>query len=177
MITSSQYKLEKKLTSISTDKWKSAPTYNSCETETVLWLPLFHISSENILGLTKSGYWTVGSDNSVVVFEPEMPLVSLLPCLEIEYAHFCEVAKDTFSRLGLPEELINNFPTSELIGLALIEGLGYWAELALNWLEHIEIDDQIREQLQQVVKAKWASQKTRQKASKFLKGKIKQKAS
>ena len=175
MITSSQHKLEKELASISTDRWKNVPTYNSCETETVLWLPLFHISSENILGLTKSGYWTVGSDDSIVVFEPEMPLVSLLPCLEIEYIHFCEVAKDTFYRLGLPEELINSFPTSELIGLALIEGSEYWVELALNWLEYIKIDDQIREQLQQFAKAKWASQKARQKASKFLKGKIKQK--
>ena len=175
MSTLSPPEIKQKLFFIPDNKWKSTPTYNSRESKVVSWLPLFYISSENILGLTKSGYWTVGSDDSIIVFEPEMPLVSLFPCLEIEYVSFREVAENAFSHLQLPQEIIDTFPTSRLIGLALTEGSSYWAELALNWLEYIEIDEQLKKQLQQTTQAKWISQKTRQKASKFLRGKIKQK--
>ena len=175
MVLSSQQVIKKALASSSLENWKNSPLHNSSEANTMLWLPVFQIDSGKTLGLTKNGYWASDSRDSVIVYEPGSSVLPLFPCLEIEYSKFRGLGKAAFSRLGLSERLIDTFPTSELVYLALTDVSGYWAELALNWLEDIEIDNRIKEQLQQITKAKWASQKTRQKASKFLRGKIKQK--
>ena len=171
-----QQTLKKELASISSKNWLNSPHHDSNEPEIISWLPLFHFNSEKILGLDKNGYWVSNFGTSIIVYRPEKLVLPLFPCLEIEYNEFHNLLKAAFLRWGLSEKLIDTFPTSKLVYLALTDVSGYWTELALNWLEYIIIDDKIKEQLQQITHAKWASQKTRQKASKFLRGKITRKS-
>ena len=175
MVSSPQQTIKRELASIPSQSWQSSYVNDSNESETISWIPLFKIDSGKTLGLSENGYWVSNSGTSVVVYKPGKLVLSLFPCLEMEYDNFFDKAKAAFLKLELSQELINTFPTSELVFLALTDVSGYWAELALSWLEHITMNDQIKEQLLQITKDKDLSQKTRQKASKFLKGKIKQK--
>ena len=127
MATSTQQVIERALASSSLEDWKSSPLHNSSETDSVLWLPVFQIDSGKTLGLSKNGYWTSYSNNSVIVYKPGKSVLPLFPCLEMEYNNFRESAKAAFLRLELSDKLVNTFPASELVYLALTDVSGYWA--------------------------------------------------
>ena len=143
------------------------------------WVPVINLleDEETLTGVSESGYWVLKYDNHISFLSDDKYLRDLLPCLKKSLNELHIQIDEELKKKQIPITVKDTFPIKGLVLTGLKSKSEFWAALALNWLEHITIDNQIREQLQQIVKAKWASQKTRQKASKFLKGKIKQKAS
>jgi hypothetical protein len=63
------------------------------------------------------------------------------------------------------------FPYSGLIDSAIRSESDYWATLAVDWLEKgFPIDEKIVEAINLMTKSKWASQKTRHRAFRLVKG-------
>ena len=141
------------------------------------WIPIDHLveNEEIFVGISELGYWVIEYNNSIILLSNDKYLRDFLPCLKKSLNKLSRQIDEELVKKQIPLEAKNTFPYQELILAGLKSKSEFWAELALNWLEDIEIDNRIKEQLQQITKAKWASQKTRQKASKFLRGKIKQK--
>ena len=142
----------------------------------VNWIPIDHLleDKEIFTGISELGYWVIGYGNKIILLSDDKYLRDFLPCLKKSLSELSRQIDEELVKKKIPVEVKNTFPFQEIILMGLKSESEFWAELALNWLEYIKINEKIKEQLQQITQAKWASQKTRQKASKFLKGKIRQ---
>lgn len=143
----------------------------------VNWILIDHLleNDEIFTGISELGYWVIEYNNNILLLSDDKYLRDLLPCLKKSFNQLSRQIDEELTKKQIPLEAKNTFPYQELILAGLKSKSEFWAELALKWLGDIEIDNRIKEQLHQITQAKWASQKTKQKASKFLRGKIPQK--
>jgi hypothetical protein len=150
------------------EAWKTSHLRDS-QGDIVSWLPITSLNSQQSpIGLSADGYWVISAkDNTVVELLEGKPPVFLLPALERPYSEMVELIKTALEALKLPSQLIEWFPVEEIIILGLTGGLDYWADLALNWLEVLPLNERIVETLKNTTNAKWASQGVRQRAQRL----------
>lgn len=120
-------KIKQELYSIPLQKWKNSPSHNLNDTTNIQWLPIMKIQNESYLGIADNGEWAKYSGISVTVFETGIPLVFLLPCLEMNYDYFLENLKKGLLTVGLSEKLSDTFPYSNLVYMGLTIGSEYWS--------------------------------------------------
>jgi len=139
------------------------------ENHLVHWLPIIDVSGKNFyLGLSEKGFWVVESRDKLLRLGKNS--VPLLPILEQDYEEFLSHFKASLKKVGFPISVVSIFPWLETIICGLEQGSDYWAALAIKWLESrkelqtIELEPILRE----VSRAKWASQKIRQKSKRLL---------
>jgi hypothetical protein len=147
--------------------WKNSQIRGSNNFED--WIPVVNLSeNETCLGIAKSGYWVLETGEYIVPLLENKILRDLLPCLKKSMSETVSLINEGLNDKGLPTDVRNNFPIRSLILSGLKFQSDFWASLALNWLESFPLDEEISAELRKLVIAKWASQKTRQRAKKFL---------
>jgi len=143
------------------------------ENQSVRWLPIIDVNGTNFyLGLTEEGFWVADSRDKLLKLGKNGFFIPLLPILEQNYEEFLQKFKVSLKNRGLPISIVLNFPWRETIICGLEQYSDYWATLALQWLEsNKELQTvELEPILQKVSKAKWASQKVRQKSKRILTG-------
>jgi hypothetical protein len=147
---------------------KTSYTYDSGNEE--IWLPIINLFENEVwLGISQLGYWVLERNESIIPLLNERNLRSLLPCLQKPYKEIIWLIEDALARQNLSREILNTFPIRDLILLALRSQSDFWASRALEWLENFQPDEDVICQIQQLIKEKWSSQKTKLAARKFLK--------
>jgi hypothetical protein len=148
--------------------WRESKLYNS--NNPILWLPIAYVLSKDYwLGISKSGFWVVESDFQINLLNEKADMRSLMPCLKKAYYELVDLLERGLEQKKLPLELVHTFPYQTLALFALRSKSDFWCSLALDWLRYIEIGEEVTIELQNVSTATWATQSTRQKASKLLK--------
>lgn len=148
--------------------WEESQLHNS--NSLIFWLPVTSILSEDYwLGLSKSGYWVSELDNHVNLINEKADMRSLLPCLKKTYYELVDLLEQGLKQKKLPLELVQTFPSQTLLLFALKSKSDFWSGLALDWLNHININNEITVELENVSMAPWVTQNTKQKTSKLLK--------
>ncbi len=149
-------------------QWKTSMLRG--ENKSVRWVPIIDVTGKNFyLGLTEEGYWVANSRDQLLKLGQNGFFVPLLPVLEQNYEKFLTHFKVSLKKVGLPISIVSFFPWLETIICGLEQGSDYWAALALKWLESCqELQTiEIESVLNKVSKAKWASQKVRQRSKRL----------
>jgi hypothetical protein len=140
------------------------------ENQSVRWLPIIDVSGKNFyLGLSEEGFWVADSRDKLIRLGKNGFFVPLLPILEQDYEEFLSHFKASLENRGLPVSIVSIFPWLETVICGLEQGSDYWAALALQWLEsRKELQTvELEQVLKKVSKAKWASQKVRQRSKRL----------
>lgn len=138
----------------------------------IVWLPLARVEDTNSwLGLSKSGHWVLEIDG-LVDYLNQNDMRGVWPCLKKPYQQFAALLTNSLIEQKLPPDLANTFPYRALVISALGSQIDFWANLDLNWLSHIDQDQETIAMLESLINARWATQQTRQKASKQLRNKV-----
>ncbi|MDY6785790.1 MAG: hypothetical protein SW833_25105 [Cyanobacteriota bacterium] len=133
------------------------------------WTPIVEDSENEIcLGIAKSGYWVSTRGKFIVPLLENNILRDLLPYFKKTRSKTTLLLRKSLEERGFPGGIEQSFPIDTLISSGLKFESDYWAGLALNWIEGMTVNEEIQIELQKVVVAKWASQKTRHRARKLL---------
>jgi hypothetical protein len=120
------------------------------------------------VGISQSGFWVRQLNNYIVVFVEENQLVGLMACLERPIKEIKALLIKGLEAINVPIEVAESFPFSGIVYTAFISKSDYWTTLAFDWLEEVTFTDLIASALLDLRDSKWASQRNRQKAKKFL---------
>jgi hypothetical protein len=145
-------------------------TVSQTEDGQVRWLPLVSISKSGIwLGINRAGAWVLGRiEGKAAVSSLWLPQ-AWLTILESEESVIQSELAAAASRYDLPSEaLAERLPINEVLTMALAEPSEHWAGRAVAWLDSREIHGDHVALLRRLATARWASQRTRQSASRLL---------
>jgi hypothetical protein len=145
-------------------------TISQAEDGEVRWLPLVSISKSGLwLGINQVGAWVLGRiGGSAAVASPWLPQAWLTILDSEESVIKAELAAAAY-RYDLPGELIaERLPIDEVLTMALAEPSEHWAGRAVAWLTSRDIHRDHVALLGRLATARWASQRTRQTASRLL---------
>ncbi len=135
----------------------------------VEWIPLgLQFRNDTELGISRHGFWTVGNKKMAREIVEDDALVPLLVCLEIPPEDFEVQLLRCLEQSGIPRAAFDVFPKALLIDAGIRSSLPYWAELAMNWAEQSPRASVSPEALASLAKAKWATQRLRQRARRLL---------
>ena len=162
------YKITELIEGLEDINWKESKLYNS--DSPLFWLPVAWVFGENYcLGLSRSGYWVFEFDNQInLLTDKTIDMRGLLPCLKKAYYELIDLLEQGLKQKNLPTELAHTFPYQTLALFALKNKSDFWSSLALNWLNYIQIGKEVTVELEKVSASSWATQSTKQKASKLL---------
>ncbi len=135
--------------------------------EMVTWLPLIPVNDDgNRMGITTEGIWVVEAGNGLLQLREPESFVSTLPLLEKPRSFISQQIHQILDSETLGSLIEQTFPIVDVIRMGLEMESDYWANLALDWFDELSIIDkqQLVDILKVLSKAKWTSQKTRQKA-------------
>jgi hypothetical protein len=135
--------------------------------ETIMWLPLIAFNNDScVMGLTMKGVWVVETKQALVQLDEPLSFVRTLPLLEkpIEVVKQQIRQRLNSEELSIMVELM--FPVIDVVRMGFETGSEYWTSLAFTWFDELSVTQkqQLIESLAVVSKARWASQKLRQKA-------------
>lgn len=148
-----------------------APEHTS-RAQTVRWVKVASFPSKNLqLGLSTNGCWVREGLNDVCELHPDRGLVPLYPCLELPLCLVQQAITKALDDLGLPANLADTFPKTDLVEQALKSGSEHWTKLSLQWIDTTAIAERVTQALLSVAesKDKRLSQGTRQGAKHILK--------
>lgn len=141
------------------------------ENENVSWFPIIPISeSGSYMGISSSGEWVVEVSEGIHHLDKPQLYVYVMVLLERSYNDVYDDVLRILKKVSVNEEPGMVFPFVDIVNVGLEQGSDYWADLAFNWFDSLSKEDKLklRKTLSKVTNAKWASQKNRQKAKKYL---------
>ena len=141
------------------------------EDNDVTWYPIIPISeSGSSMGISSAGEWVVEVSEGIHHLDKPQLYVYVMVLLEKPYEDVYEEVLNILKRTSVDEEPGCIFPFVEIVNAGLEQGSDYWAALAFGWFDMFSEEDKLRlrDALLKVMKAKWASQKIRQKAKREL---------
>jgi hypothetical protein len=146
--------------------WNSGPLRGN-EDQTIRWIKVGYIPSANLtLGLSDTGHWVRGGGATIEVAKSALA-ITLLPCLEVPVEEFRQVLRKGLCDLGLPCELEEMFPYSDMVVAGLTSRSDYWTKLALDRVEDGVRNQQVENALRSA-SAFAATQKLRHRAKALL---------
>ncbi|WP_147446647.1 hypothetical protein [Corallococcus sp. CA047B] len=132
------------------------------------WLPVVEIGERDWLGVRRSGEWVLDREGQLVSVE-SLSFVPALPLLQRERELFELEVQRRLGAVGIGDTSRYGFPVPRLLEQALLGGMEFWADLALKWLESADVDERLLKALVSLQDARWASQRTRQRARQVVK--------
>lgn len=128
---------------------------------------LLEISNGLRIGLAESGTWQIWAKNGCFDLREIADYWRVVILLERPYSEI----ELTFNKYAEKINTKNSFPLWKIVGAGLAFGLDEWANLALAWFPHLTQDEKvmISDLLENVASSKWASQKSRQLANRYIK--------
>lgn len=130
-------------------------------------IDLLEISNGLRIGLTKSNTWQVWAKNGCFDLIDIADFWRIVIILERPYSEIELIFKKYAKKVNVE----NSFPLWKVVGAGLAFGLDEWANLALAWFPYLKQDEKvmISDLLENVASSKWASQKSRQLANRYIK--------
>jgi hypothetical protein len=148
--------------------WQRSQIINSHLFEN--WLPiLISLENDRTLGISQAGYWILEEKGLVTPLVDINSMRSVLPFLKFSYDEFIARLEQSLKARNMPIEIYRRFSVKNLLLLALRWPMEYWITLALDWLNRVAIDEDIRNELRSLSNRKYLSQKTRHRALKLSK--------
>lgn len=129
------------------------------------WYPLLETKSVSV-GMTDLAEWGIEGRQGVVILDKNELYRYAISLLEMPYFEVCEKLRDSGLNLEVEANIMGAFPFAKIVLAGLQQRSDYWADLAFIWYGELSnIDPSLfRETLTNIIEAKWASQKVRQKA-------------
>jgi hypothetical protein len=155
---------------LETSKWQVEKTADG---EIIKWLPLltltFDFAHKRIIGIADNGNWTSQWFNgSIEIINSRDKCFNILVCLEKNRIDFENLLKEAIQNHNLDPELLNTFPTIELIKFSL-QSHTSWTTNAVFWLTERDMDNELEELITKFTKDKYFSQQSRHYAFRILK--------
>lgn len=105
------------------------------------WAPLGSMGNpECMLGILRDGTWVVDTADGLVALDEDRSLVFVLPLLSASFADLHAEIQEALARNRITVAAPRGFPYSRLVTYA-IEGGGFWAEKAFDWLGAVSMSD------------------------------------
>ena len=119
------------------------------------------------IGRTQSGVWQVCAKNGCFDLQETADFWRVVTLLERPYSEVDLMFKGYTEKVGAK----NYFPLWKVVSAGLAFEVDQWASLALVWFPHLEQSKKVKlgGLLEEVAHSKWASQKSRQLASRYAK--------
>jgi hypothetical protein len=139
--------------------------------ETVVWLPLIYFNNGNcVMGLSMQGMWVIETKQGLAQLQEPQSFVRTLALLEEPVSVVKQQIHEKLNSDELSTLVEQIFPITDVVGMGLKKGSDYWANLAIDWFSELSIvqKQQLIDSLDAVSRAKWASQKVRQKANREI---------
>jgi hypothetical protein len=134
----------------------------------VPWWPLLPLGEGGAqLGVSSTGEWIVGCESGLRV-DSVGGRVSTLPLLESDPAEVLHRLRDAIDQLGLGSDALDDLGLAEVVRTALTSGSLYWAQLSLDWVAFLAIENELRDLLVRAISEPWASQSFRHRAGRML---------
>jgi len=113
------------------------------------------------------GCWFVSSANGLFALSSDSDYFRAVTILEMEYQN----AKSLLDKYTEENKIKHAFSIAKIVNIGLAAQSDSWAEKALTWVKHLPIDlrQSLLTNIETVINAKWASQRTRQLAMKEAK--------
>ncbi|MVT49925.1 hypothetical protein GPL17_05420 [Bradyrhizobium yuanmingense] len=127
----------------------------------------FEIKPGLSIALTEAGSWTIRADDREFRLEEINDFYRAWLLLERPFSD----VRDALDRVASSANAATPFPFAKLIGSALKGQSRNWTDLAMAWVPFLAAAERatLRDLLSEVRDSKWASQKTRQLARKYVK--------
>ncbi|MFF2546224.1 hypothetical protein ACFVUY_27145 [Kitasatospora sp. NPDC058063] len=136
------------------------------------WLPLIKISDSGIwLGIDRESQWILGrTQGNIVLSNADMALPQpWLTVLELGETVFWERLREAAHLHGLSADyLAAKVPIDDIIALGLRTRNQHWAERATHWLTERQPREDHIDLLRETSTSRWATQWTRQTASRMV---------
>lgn len=149
--------------------WRTSLRQGGQDTE---WLPILEIGpTGQLVGVTRTQEWVSTRRDGFVAF-PTVDIKEMLLFLrlvELEPRAFFEAIGNALVELGLSRELLEKFPTRELIDFSLNTRSNHWILHALRWIETLDRSLEHLPALREIVNGRWAEQRLRHRARRLLK--------
>lgn len=114
--------------------------------------------------------WGLEKEEEFREFAVPETCMSLLPLLELTYTTSCNMIYEGLQQASLGRELLQTFPFSNVLQLALNWKTEYWASLAVKWLESgYPISVELLSCLEKLQNKKEFSQQLRHRAMRLIK--------
>lgn len=142
------------------------------EGDSVTWFPIITISeSGSCMGISSIGEWVVEVSEGIHHLDKPQLYVYVMALLERPYEDVYEEISSMLIKISVTEEPSCVFPFVNIVIAGFEQGSDYWATLAFDWFDLFSREHKLHllDALSNVVNAKWASQKNRQKAKRELK--------
>lgn len=134
--------------------------------EKVGWIPVLQYESNISMGVLENGDWVVeGKYGLYTLIETQSYLYAMI-LLEHPLNEICERVIEFFYKYHIEIDIYDSFPIVHIIKAGFEQGSEYWANLAFKWYElvPVEMKKKLKNVLEKLSDAKWASQQLRHKA-------------
>jgi hypothetical protein len=130
--------------------WRTRQDHGSLGT--VRWISVATLSDARLeIGLSSDGNWLSVTPGSVATCGHGRACLFLLPALELPHADVHRLLEDGLRANGLSTELAELFPFDDVVIEGLLSSSERWTGLALKWVEHVPLSDNVRNAVQAVV--------------------------
>jgi len=136
------------------------------------WYPILQFATQGItMGVKEDYTWVFEVKSELYLLNNPNEFWRLVVLLEKPFHETRREVAGFLDNLGIVANPYDFFPFVEIIRAGFQFGTKYWAELAFNWYDEILLEKKVclKESLEYVENAKWASQKLRHRARKELK--------
>lgn len=123
--------------------WNESSVYGD-ESKSLKWIEVIILKSLGLqLGISFNGYWVRISNNLVYEFSSGCSYRFLYPVIELRLLDVQKAIIDGLNYHHLPLGFLDNFPFENIVISGLSSNSEYWCNLALKYIEDLEIDEEI----------------------------------
>ena len=139
------------------------------ENHQIDWLPVIQCGDDGYsMGILENGGWAIEGGRGLFELNHPCQFFLVMVLMEQPFDTVYSQLKVYFRSIGLETNVYDLFPFGLVVKAGFEQGSEYWAKLAFDWYQELpqEIKISLVDSLANIVTAKWASQKLRQKAKK-----------
>ena len=135
------------------------------------WIPMIQCWEDGgSMGISQNYEWVVEGNAGLYILSSTKSFLFVKVFLERPLDNVLKDIKESLSNYHINKDPINLFPYFQIIKAVFEDSSVYWAELALEWYDELPTEKkmQLKDSLEKIKTAKWASQKLRHKAMKEI---------